>query len=75
MQRLTRRLLVPALLLFAVLAIGTVAVGAWTNDEVVVVPAQVGADGGVADAMIDAAPMDAPMFGDASVFGDAQPLP
>jgi hypothetical protein len=75
MQPLTRRLLVPALLLFAVLAVGTVAVGAWTNDEVVVVPAQAGDDGGVADAMIDAAPMDAPMFGDGSIFSDSQPFP
>lgn len=75
MQPLTRRLLVPVLLLFAVLAIGTVAMGAWTNEEVVVVPAQVGDDGGVADAMLDAAPADAPMFGDGSIFGDSQPYP
>jgi len=73
MKSLARRLLVPTLLLFALLAAGAVAVGAFTNDDVTVlpaqvtVPAQVGTDAGpgfLSDASDDAA-LDAPGMMDA----------
>lgn len=82
MKPLARRLLVPTLLLFAILAAGAVAVGAFTQEQVVPVPAQIGIDGGfMSDAASDAgidtpemedAPIDAPM--DAPLMPDDGPI-
>jgi hypothetical protein len=74
MKSLARRLLVPTLLLFGILAAGAVAVGAFTNEDVVavpaqVVPAQIGTDAGpgfLSDASADAE-LDAPELVDAGI--------